>query len=120
MRAAEIRAINQVSGIVSDIGETATRRRIHEADTFFKSEAWASYERELDKVVRLASIAPEKIREEIRTNEALLAARRAATEFGTELLSQPDANKTVNLERLAAAKGFPVKTTKPFDRVSGL
>jgi hypothetical protein len=65
VRAAEIRAINQVSGIVADIGETATRRRIAEADALFKSEAWASYERELDKAARLASVAPEKIRDEM-------------------------------------------------------
>ncbi len=65
VRAAEIRAINQVSGIVADIGETATRRRIAEADGLFQSKAWASYERELDKAIRLASIAPEKIREEM-------------------------------------------------------
>jgi hypothetical protein len=64
--------------------------------------------------------AKEKIREEIRTNEGLLAARRAAAEFGNELITQADPNKAANLERLAAAKGFPVKTTKPFDRVTGL
>jgi hypothetical protein len=45
VRAAEIRAINQVSGIVADIGDTASRRRIAEADTLFKSQAWVSYER---------------------------------------------------------------------------
>lgn len=64
--------------------------------------------------------AKEKIKEEIRLNEGLLSARRAAAEFGTELMNQPDPNKVANLEKLAAAKGLPLKSTKPFDRISGL
>jgi hypothetical protein len=64
--------------------------------------------------------AKEKIREDIRQNEALLAARRAAADFGNELITQTNANDATNLERLAAAKGLQVHLTKPFDRVSGL
>ena len=64
--------------------------------------------------------AKEKIKAEFRSNEALLEARRAATAFGNELINQPDPNKAENLEKLAAAKGLPVKVTKPFDRTSGL
>src|SRR5690606_38255141 len=39
-RAAEIRAMNQVAGVVSDIGATAAQRRLSEADKFFQSESW--------------------------------------------------------------------------------
>jgi hypothetical protein len=109
VRAAEIRAINQVSGIVADIGETATRRRIHEAEALFKSDAWASYERELDKVVRLASIAPEKIREEMvralreqETRVARLEEQRANASGGQAGLAQ---RKTALGEELSRLTG---------------
>ncbi len=71
--------------------------------------------------------AKKKIRESIRDEFALLAARRAAAEFGGSLMeprSVPgldlDPNKVANLDKLAALKGFTVKTTQPFDAVSGL
>ena len=62
----------------------------------------------------------EKIKEEIRLNEALLSARRAAAEFGNELMSQPEPNQVATLEKLAAAKSRAVLVTKPFDRSTGL
>lgn len=111
VRAAEIRAINQVSGIVADIGETATRRRIAEAETLFKSEAWAGYERELDKAVRLASIAPEKIREEmvraLREQESRIARleeQRANASGGQAGLAQRKTALSEELTRLAAER----------------
>lgn len=64
--------------------------------------------------------AKEKIKEEIRLSEAVLAARRAAAEFGNELMSHSEPNQAATLEKLAAAKNLPVKMTKPFDRMSGL
>jgi len=111
VRAAEIRAINQVSGIVADIGETATRRRMAEAETLFKSEAWAGYERELDKAVRLASIAPEKIREEmvraLREQESRIARleeQRANASGGQAGLAQRKTSLNEELTRLAAER----------------
>lgn len=74
-----------------------------------------------DKGVPLPeAAAKEKIKEEIRLTEALLSARRAAAEFGNELMSQPDPNKVANFEKLAAGKGLTVRITKPFDRNTGL
>jgi hypothetical protein len=65
--------------------------------------------------------AKEKIKEEIRMSQALDAARRAASELGNQLITQPEPNKVDNFEKLAAAKGLQVKTTKPFDsRTNGL
>jgi len=65
--------------------------------------------------------AKEKIKEEIRSNEALAAARRAAAVFGTQLMNQPDANKVSGLESLARTNNLAVKITKPFDnREAGL
>jgi len=58
--------------------------------------------------------AKEKIKEEIRENEALIAARRAANEFGSELISQTNANDAANLERLTTSRGLQVNVTAPF------
>src|SRR5262249_22754732 len=63
----------------------------------------------------------QRIRDYMRTNQALLSARRVAAQFGSELMDmKPDPNKAENLEKLAAAKNLTVKATKPFDAVSGL
>jgi hypothetical protein len=65
--------------------------------------------------------AKEKIKEEFHQNEALLAARRVANEFGNELMNQTNANSVAALDRLAAAKGLAIKATRPFDsRTNGL
>lgn len=49
-RAAELRAQNQVAGIVSDIGQTIATRRIQEAEALFSSPGWLAYEKELDRL----------------------------------------------------------------------
>ena len=64
-RAAEIRSVNQVAAVVSDIGELTDKRRIEQAQSLFTLPAWAAYEAELDKAMRLASEAPDKIREQM-------------------------------------------------------
>lgn len=71
-------------------------------------------------VVLTEVAAKDKIKDEMRRGEALLAARRAAADFGNELISQPDPNKASSLEEVARKRNVPVKTTKPFDRVGGL
>jgi hypothetical protein len=111
VRAAEIRAINQVSGIVSDVGVTATRQRIAESEALFRSAAWTSYERELDKAARLASSAPEKIREEmvraLREQEgriARLEEQRANASGGQAGLAQRKTALSEELGRLTAER----------------
>ena len=64
--------------------------------------------------------AKSKIREELRLGEARGVARRAAADFGTELMNQPEPNKLSTFEKLAADKKLVVRTTAPFDRLSGL
>jgi hypothetical protein len=64
--------------------------------------------------------AKAKIREEIRLDYARVAARRAAADFGNQLMSQPEPNKLGTFEKLAAEKNLTVKVTQPFDRSGGL
>ncbi len=48
VRAAELRAQNQVSGIIADIGETIETRRMSATDELFRAEGWAVYDKTLD------------------------------------------------------------------------
>jgi hypothetical protein len=60
VRAAELRAQNQVAGIVADIGQTIQARRTEAADALFKAEGWLAYDAELDKLAT-ASRGAEKL-----------------------------------------------------------
>lgn len=64
-RAAELRAQNQVAGVVNDIGNLATTQRIREAEGLFETEGWRQYEQQLDEVTQVANRSPEAIREQI-------------------------------------------------------
>ena len=61
-----------------------------------------------------------KIRERIRKNEALMAARRAASEFGNQLYSHPNPTALANFAALAASNKYPVQASPPFDYQKGL
>ncbi len=61
-----------------------------------------------------------RMKEEIRQSQALIVARREASAFGTELISQPEANRVENLAKFAAARNYAVKVTPPFDSLNGL
>ncbi|MEI9901237.1 MAG: hypothetical protein WDN31_15085 [Hyphomicrobium sp.] len=53
-RVAELRATNQVSGIIADIGNTIASQEQEQTTALFQSEGWHAYESQLD---RLASAA---------------------------------------------------------------
>ena len=90
------------------------------SDYYFRSRGDTNRWTDTNGVAIPEAAAKEKIKEEIRLNEAVLAARRAANDFGTELMNQTNANVAGNLDKLAAAKGLVVKVTKPFDHTAGL
>ena len=52
VRAAELRAQNQVAGIVADIEQTIAARRATLAETLFTTEAWTGYEANLDNIAQ--------------------------------------------------------------------
>ena len=60
-RAAELRAQNQVAGIVNDIGNVAAARRLAEQETLFGSEAWSRYDASLDRLSVAAGGAEGKL-----------------------------------------------------------
>ncbi len=60
-RAADLRAQNQVAGIVNDIGSLAATRRLSEQEALFADQAWARYSGSLDKLVTIAGGAEDKL-----------------------------------------------------------
>jgi hypothetical protein len=60
-RAAEIRTKNQVAGVVADIGETISSRRITEAERLFQSEGWHAYEQQLGALSKASEGAEREI-----------------------------------------------------------
>lgn len=78
VRAAELRAQNQVAGIVADIGQTIEQRRAHEAEALFASAGWQAYETHLDKLAKAAQGAHGEI--ERYFNEQVEAKNRTIKE----------------------------------------
>ena len=52
VRSAQLRAQNQVAGIVSDIGSTIETRRLQEVDRLFESKGWLDYDKHLTSLAQ--------------------------------------------------------------------
>lgn len=78
VRAAELRAQNQVSGIVADIDQTINAKRAAEADALFQSEAWTNYEQQLNGIGKAAGAAEGVIKQYI--NDQIESRRTAVKE----------------------------------------
>jgi hypothetical protein len=77
-RAADIRAINQVAGIVADIGTLMQRRHLEEAEALFRSEGWMRWDEQLAGLTRQAQGAEQTI--EAYFVQQMEARRRAVAE----------------------------------------
>ncbi len=109
--------------------QMATRTNLDAAinEQFFQRDTNKPFWKDDAGTVLSEEASKKKIRETIREEFALLAARRAAAEFGGALMEpktvpglDPNANNVANLDKLAALRGLAVKVTKPFDANSGL
>ena len=78
VRAAELRAQNQVSGIVADIEQTIAARRATLSETLFTTEAWTGYETHLDNMAKAAAQSEGAI--ERYVNDQIESRRRAVKE----------------------------------------
>ncbi len=110
-RAAELRAQNQVAGIVSDIGTTIERRRLTSADELFRSEGWRAYETQLDALTSASRGAEGLIEayyvekmEERRRSIAEQHERIASSESNQAGLSLKKSNLTEEISRLEAER----------------
>lgn len=75
VRAAELRAQNQVAGIIADIDQAIAARRNSEADVLMKSDAWSAYESQLNGVAKAAADSEGAIERYI--NDLIEGRRRA-------------------------------------------
>lgn len=60
-RVADLRAQNQVTGILADIGGTITQRRLEQSEDLFKSAGWHEYDANLAKLATAAQTAQGEI-----------------------------------------------------------
>ena len=60
-RAAEIRTVNQIGGVVSDIGALTQKRQIEEAERLFDTEGWKAYDKQLASLAQAAQSAQGEI-----------------------------------------------------------
>jgi len=60
-RAAEIRTVNQVGGVVADIGALTQKRQIEEAERLFDTDGWKAYDRQLSQLAQAAQGAQAEI-----------------------------------------------------------
>jgi len=108
-RAAELRAQNQVAGVMADIHATITSRRVIEAASLFESEGWKAYDAQLTLLARNAQEAAGEIEsyflqqmEEQRRTVAEQQERIATAQRGQVGLQ---AKKISLTEELARIKG---------------
>ncbi|MBA2125766.1 hypothetical protein DLM45_05940 [Hyphomicrobium methylovorum] len=78
VRAAELRAQNQVSGILSDIEQAIAHRRGALAEELFTTPAWADYDKQLNAVTQAATQSQGAITRYV--NEQIEERRRAVKE----------------------------------------
>ncbi len=131
-RAAYIRAVNQVAGVVADIGATTQRRQAEEADRLFQSEGWKGYERNLIELSK-ASQGAEKLIEDYFVQQ-MEQRRRAIAEqqeriatsqggqagLGAKKIGQMDELSRLKAERPALASELAEKKSELEARARGL
>ncbi len=108
-RAAEIRTKNQVAGVVADIGETISSRRLTEAERLFQSDGWQAYETQLANLSKASEGAEREIEahfvRQMEAHRASIAAqqeRMATATSGQAGLIGRKAALTDELSRLKA------------------
>ena len=108
-RAAEIRSVNQVAGLVSDIDALMHRRHSEESEALFRSEGWTRYDTHLGALARESQGAEQAI--EAYFVQQMEARRRSTAEqqerISTALAGQAGliSKKTVHTDELSRLRG---------------
>jgi len=111
VRAAELRAQNQVSGILADIGTTISKGQLSETEALFQSAGWAAYEKHLVDLAKASQGAEREIEayfvqqmEARRQAIAQQQERIATAQSGQAGLVSKKATLTDELSRLKAER----------------
>ena len=89
-------------------------------DEYFIKQGGTNAFKHTNGLPKTEAEAKAEIKEKLRESRGLVEARKKASEFGNDLSNQPQLNRADTLDKLAAAKGYPVKVSPPFDRNRGL
>ena len=107
-RAAELRAQNQVAGVVNDIAGLAAARRQSEQDAYFRTPAWQSYEETLSRLAAMANGAETKLRayfeQQMRERQNTLNAHREEKATAESQQISMRQRKTVLIGEVARVK----------------
>ena len=112
VRASELRAQNQVSGIISDIEHSIEIRRANLAEDLFATQAWKDYEQQLNSISKVSAQSEGAIE---RYVNGLLENRRRAVKEQQERMSSAQASQAG-----LAGRKTSLTDEKTGSRVSGL
>ena len=122
-RAAELRAQNQVAGIVSDIGNMISKSQLAESERLFATDGWKAYDTHLANLGRAAQSSQGEIEryfqsqmEERRRGIAQQQERIATSQSGQAGLAQKKLSLTDELSRL---KGERPQLAEDFGKRKG-
>ena len=108
-RAAQLRAQNQVAGMVADIGSTIADRRLVERDALFRTKGWSDYDRHLTTLATQSQGAQAQI--EAYFNDQIEARNRAIKQQQERIASAQSgsaglvAKKNTLIDEIARLKG---------------
>jgi hypothetical protein len=110
-RAAELRAVNQVAGVVADIGVSITTGQIREAEALFSAKGWVEYDKNLSAMARAAQESQgeidryfTKLMEDRRSGIAQQQERIATAQSSQAGLSNKKTSLTDELARLKSER----------------
>jgi predicted nucleic acid-binding Zn-ribbon protein len=127
-RAAELRAQNQVAGIVADVGSLIQRRQLSEAEALFSTKGWLEYDQQLQALARAAQGSQKEIEayftnqmEQRRRAVAEQQERIATAQSSQAGLSNKKTSLTDELARLKSERpGLTEDVTQKREVVQGL
>ena len=107
-RAGEIRAQNQVSGVLTDLKKRVEQRKFEAIDNLVKSEGWKDYIARLDQMGKIARSAPELVEQQLLNK---LRGEQAEIARHQETLAQAKGQK-------AALKAQQIKIEQGINRLN--
>ncbi|MGE0630142.1 MAG: hypothetical protein AB7O43_20285 [Hyphomicrobiaceae bacterium] len=102
VRAAQLRAQNQVAGIVADIGATIQRRRVEELDNLFAHKGWKQYDANLTNLYQNSQGAESAI--ETYFQEQMETRKRAIIEQQNRIATANSASAGLKAKKISLSE----------------
>jgi len=109
VRSAEIRSQRQVAGVVSDIGDLVSKRRIEESERLFESAGWQAYEKQISGLAQASFGAEQAIErffvDQMEAQKSAMAAQQERMATARSGQAGLVARKNVLVDELNRLKG---------------